>query len=108
MDWYNQQQGFGLMGGTISRGSALGGMQNQQQYANQMQQAYYNPTTYTSTTSTNLMSSDDYARFMAGATAAVQQTVKKVAKSFKKTGKILLDLRKEIDDWHGDILMRAA
>lgn len=102
IDWCNSQFGSSAASNGLIAG-AIGnyGLQNAAQQL-QQQGVYYAPATntYTTTTST-VMSMDDYNRLM----GVAQKVVKKVA---QKTGKILLDLRREIEDWHGDVLCRAA
>lgn len=102
MDWYNAQFGQGAFGGGTAAGlgNALGNYGGIQQAAQQMQQQFY-PSYATGTTTSNVMSMEDWNRTVVTAQKAAKKLV-------KKTGKILLDLRREIDDWHGDVLCRAS
>lgn len=106
MDWYNQYASG--RGGTSAIGSALGAQQAQNYYVQNQQIQMWPSTTTTAATVDygylNQIASEQYEKLM----GKVAEKTKAVKKTVAKTGKILIDLRREIDDWHGDILMRAA
>jgi len=113
MDWYSSN--FGLAAGTTSGASLLsqgiGGGFAYQQAALQNQYAtynpYYNTITISTTDSMGAMTATTYDAYMK-LVEKVSGKAQEVKKKIHKTGKILLDLRREIDDWHGDVLMKAA
>ena len=92
MDWYNQQSGLGQIGSTA--GGLIGN------YGMLQQQTSYDPLIpYYPTTTTNTTSASDfqvYLNMVQGAAQVAQQSLQKAVK-LVKTGKLLLDLRKEID-----------
>ena len=107
MDWYNQNQsalaqqqmnavvyGSGVIGGAIGN-----------QYAIQNQQ-FYNP--YQNTSTAASASGFSFGAYDAAMKMLEEKAVVPVKKAWKKTNNFLVDLRHEIDTWHGDVLMRAA
>lgn len=120
MDWYNANSGFGkyaIGSGLAGRtGSGLGNFASQQQqmantYGTAYGQIYLNPQTGSTNVATidynNVYSSEAFQKYIEMAQDKVVDSVKKVAKKIQKTGHVLLDLRREIDEWHGDILRLA-
>lgn len=103
------QNPYGQIGGALA---GLSGQNAYNQARQQLQQQAYEGyldqgmATATSTAYTSTSSASYDPRYMAFVTReAIEDAPKN--KKCAKHGQILHDLRKEIDDWHGDIL-RAA
>lgn len=111
MDWYNQNQramaqqnAYGQLGGALG---SIQGLANHQvcypDYAN-----YSGNNFGTATAGTTAIVRFDNDRGRSYVIPDVPVFIKQAKKAWKKTNNILVDLRHEIDEWHGDILMRAA
>lgn len=99
----NTNYGYGLLGGL----GAGHGLASQQQLQNQNATDYWTTTTATTDTAASSFNLT-YLNYLRYAKIPWEnEKAKPVEKKCSKHGELLHDLRREIDDWHGDIL-RAA